>query len=135
MFLFDWIWVCSFSMTSPSWIRSCLTLIPVISANARASWRDSYSWVVIVSETTLISMPRYGSAARVNQDSSASCWSLLSVLGLNWLTHLRAAAFPCSVVKLLLGRSSEPPPVHPASTRLAATAPTTALLAPSHRRL
>ena len=56
----DCICVWIFSTTSPSWIMSCLTLMPVISVNALASVFDSYSCVVIVSETTLISMPAKG---------------------------------------------------------------------------
>ena len=54
----DCIWVWIFSTTSPSWIRSWVSLMPVISENALASVLASYSWVVMVSETTLISMAR-----------------------------------------------------------------------------
>ena len=60
MFLPDCIWVWIFSTTSPSWMMSCVTLMPVISVKALASTFDSYSWVVMVSETTLISMPLKG---------------------------------------------------------------------------
>ena len=73
MFSPDCICVCSFSTTSPSPIRSCVTLMPVIAVKAGASIFDSYSCVVIVSETTLISMPWKGAAALTNQCSSASC--------------------------------------------------------------
>ena len=45
-------------------------LMPVISAKAFASVRDSYSCVVIVSDTTLISMPLNGAAAFSNHCSS-----------------------------------------------------------------
>src|SRR3989344_1791367 len=55
--------VCSFSTTSPSWIRSCLTLMPVISSNALASVLDSYSCVVMVSDTTEISFTSLASAS------------------------------------------------------------------------
>ena len=60
MFRPDCIWVWIFSTTSPSWMRSCVTLMPVISVKALASVFDSYSCVVMVSETTLISMPGEG---------------------------------------------------------------------------
>ncbi|MEU8247362.1 hypothetical protein [Nonomuraea sp. NPDC048916] len=74
----------------------------MISVNALASCRDSYSCVVIVSDTTLISMPRYGAAALMNQSISASCWSLDRVLGVNsWETHFCAAALPRASVKSL----------------------------------
>src|SRR6478736_7630432 len=49
---------------------SCLTLMPVISVNALASVFDSYSCVVMVSDTTLISMPLKGSAALAYHCSS-----------------------------------------------------------------
>ena len=57
MFWPDCICVCSFSTTSPSPIRSCVTLMPVIALKAGASTLLSYSWVAMVSDTTLISMP------------------------------------------------------------------------------
>ncbi len=57
MFCPDCICVCSFSTTSPSPIRSWVTWMPVIAENAGASTWDSYSWVAMVSETTLISIP------------------------------------------------------------------------------
>src|SRR5256885_8868712 len=47
----DCIEVCSFSTTSPSWIRSCLTVMPVISVKALASVLLSYSCVVMVSRS------------------------------------------------------------------------------------
>ena len=72
MFSPDCICVCSFSTTSPSPIRSWVTLIPVIAVNAGASTLDSYSWVVIVSDTTLISIPAKGWAASMNHCISAS---------------------------------------------------------------
>ena len=83
MFLPDCIWVWIFSTTSPSWMRSWVSLMPVISVNALASVRASYSWVVIVSETTLISMPANGFAALTNHSISFSCSSLESVEGWN----------------------------------------------------
>ena len=93
MFSPDWNCVCSFSITSPSWIRSWVTLIPVISSNALVSVFDSYSCVGMVSETTLISMPRNGSAALMNHSISFICSSLESVEGWNSLsTHFCAAA-------------------------------------------
>src|SRR3989344_2890926 len=90
--------VCSFSTTSPSWIRSCLTLMPVISSNALASVLDSYSCVVMVSDTTEISFtPLAWSflAASMNHFISAICWSLFSVDGWNSLSiHFLASASP-----------------------------------------
>ncbi len=65
--------VCSFSTTSPSPIRSWVTLMPVIAVKAGARTFDSYSCVVMVSETTLISMPAKGFAASMNHCISASC--------------------------------------------------------------
>src|SRR6266481_1905571 len=47
-------------------MTSCLTLIPVSSVKAFARVLDSYSCVVIVSETTLISIPLKGWAAFSN---------------------------------------------------------------------
>src|SRR6056297_3136183 len=78
MFWPDCICVCSFSTTSPSPIRSWVTLMPVIAEKAGASTLDSYSCVVMVSETTVISMPRKGSAASMNHCISASCSARLS---------------------------------------------------------
>src|SRR6266851_6552267 len=89
----DCIWVWIFSTTSPSWMMSCLTLIPVISANALASTLDSYSCVVMVSETTLISMPAKGFAALMNHCISFICSSLEIVEGWNSVSiHFFAAA-------------------------------------------
>src|SRR5262249_4126653 len=65
---------------------SCLTLMPVISVKAFASVRDSYSWVVMVSETILMSMPLKGSAAFANQSSSFFWSSFDKVEGWNSLS-------------------------------------------------
>src|SRR3546814_612185 len=92
MFSPDCICVCSFSTTSPSPMRSWVTLMPVISENALASVLDSYSWVVMVSDTTLMSMPWNGSAALMNHSISAICSSLLSEEGWNSLSTHRSAA-------------------------------------------
>src|SRR5215813_1845236 len=74
-------------------MMSCLTLMPVISVNALASVPDSYSWVVIVSDTTLISMPLKGSAALMNHCISFIWSSLERVDGWNSLSiHFFAAA-------------------------------------------
>src|SRR5260370_41659668 len=74
-------------------MMSCFTLIPVISVNALASTLDSYSCVVMVSETTLISMPANGLAALMNHCISFICPSLDSVEGWNsWSIHFLAAA-------------------------------------------
>ncbi|CPM43554.1 Uncharacterised protein [Bordetella pertussis] len=90
--------VCSFSTTSPSWIRSWLTLMPVISVKARASVLASYSCVVMVSDTTLISLTPLAfsfSAASMNHFISAICWSLDSDEGWNSLsTHFFASGSP-----------------------------------------
>src|SRR6185436_14771341 len=98
MLLPDCIEVCSFSTTSPSWMMSCLTLMPVISSKAFASVFDSYSCVVIVSETTEISLTPLACsflAASMNHFISAACWSLLSVDGWNSLSiHFFASASP-----------------------------------------
>src|SRR4029078_6887747 len=87
-----------FSTTSPSWMMSCLTLIPVISSNALASVFDSYSWVVIFSDTTEISlMPLAWSflAASMNHFISAVCCSFDSVDGWNSLSiHFLPSASP-----------------------------------------
>src|SRR5437868_1371973 len=94
----DCIEVCSFSTTSPSWMMSCLTLMPVISSNALVSVFDSYSCVVMVSETTEISFTPLACsflAASMNHFISAICWSLLSVDGWNSLSiHFFASASP-----------------------------------------
>src|SRR3546814_6420008 len=83
----DCIDVCSFSTTSPSWIRSWLTLMPVISVKARASVLDSYSWVVMVSDTTLISLTPLAlslAAAPMNHRSEEHTYELHS---LTRITH------------------------------------------------
>src|SRR5262245_4614822 len=77
-------------------MMSCLSLMPVSSENAFASVCDSYSWVVMVSETTLISMPLNGSAAFANHSSSFFWSSFDSVEGWNsaihfWITASSAA--------------------------------------------
>src|ERR1041384_8398213 len=48
-------------------------------------------WVAIVSDTSLICIPAKGLAASRNHLSSATCWSWLSVLGWNSLTHFSIA--------------------------------------------
>src|SRR3954452_7674496 len=99
MFLPDCIWVWIFSTTSPSWMMSWFTLMPVISVNALASVRASYSCVVIVSETTLISMPWNGFAALTNHSISLSWSSLESVEGWNSVsTWRRASSMPATAV-------------------------------------
>ena len=80
-FLPDCIWVWIFSTTSPSWMMSCLTLMPVISSNALASVFDSYSCTVRVSETALISIPLKGAAALMNHCISFIWSSLDNVEG------------------------------------------------------
>src|SRR2546427_7417822 len=94
----DCIEVCSFSTTSPSWIRSCLTVMPVISVKALASVLLSYSCVVMVSDTTAISLTPLACsflAASMNHFISAICWSLDSVLGWNSASiHFLASASP-----------------------------------------
>ena len=55
--------------------------MPVISSNALVSTFDSYSWVGMVSDSTLISMPLKGSAALTNHSISAICSSLDRVDG------------------------------------------------------
>src|SRR6516164_9837806 len=93
MFLPDCIWVWIFSTTSPSWMMSCLTLMPVISSNALARVCDSYWCTVKVSETALISMPLKGSAALMNHCISFNWSSLDKVDGWNSLSiHFFAAA-------------------------------------------
>src|SRR5216684_266635 len=92
-FLPDCIWVWIFSTTSPSWMMSCLTLMPVISSKAFASVFDSYSCVVRVSETALISIPLKGAAALMNHCISFIWSSLDNVEGWNSLSiHFLAAA-------------------------------------------
>src|SRR5688572_4778967 len=69
--------------------------MPVISKNARVSTFDSYSWVGMVSDSTLISRPRKGLAALMNHSISFICCALLSVEGVNSLsTHLLASSTP-----------------------------------------
>src|SRR3954462_4192589 len=68
-------------------MMSCSSLMPVSSENALASVCDSHSWVVMVSETTLISMPLKGSAALANHSSSFFCSSFDSVEGWNSAIH------------------------------------------------
>ena len=71
--------------------------MPVISVNAFASVLDSYSWVVMVSETTLISMPLKAAAAFSNHCSSFIWSSFDSVEGWNSLSiHFCAAASSAS---------------------------------------
>src|SRR5262245_14734548 len=72
---------------------SCLTLMPVISVKAFANVLDSYSWVVIVSETMLMSMFLKGSAALMNHCISFIWSSFDRVDGWNSLSiHFFAAA-------------------------------------------
>ncbi|MGY4593438.1 hypothetical protein ACVWXL_001184 [Bradyrhizobium sp. GM22.5] len=66
--------------------------MPVSSENALASVCDSYSWVVMVSETTLISIPLKGSAALANHSSSFFWSSFDSVEGWNSAIHFWIAA-------------------------------------------
>src|SRR3954470_1114017 len=74
-------------------MMSCLILMPVISVNAFASVAASYSWVVMVSETTLISMPLNGCAAFSNHCSSFNWSALDKVEGWNSLSiHFWAVA-------------------------------------------
>src|SRR4029077_5920126 len=69
------------------------TLMPVISVKAFASVADSYSCVVIVSDTTFTSMPLKGSAALMNHCISFIWSSLDRVDGWNSLSiHFLAAA-------------------------------------------
>ena len=71
--------------------------MPVISSNALVSVFDSYSCVGIVSDSTLISMPRNGVAAFTNHSISCSCCSLVSVEGWNSRsTHRLASSMPAS---------------------------------------
>ena len=70
--------------------------MPVISSKALAIVLDSYSWVVMVSDTTEISFTPLACsflAASMNHFISAICWSLDKVDGWNSLsTHFLAAA-------------------------------------------
>src|SRR5690606_3510323 len=72
--------------------------MPVISVKARASVLDSYSWVVMVSDTTLISLTPLAlslAAASMNHCISAICLSLDSVDGWNSeSTHFSASGTP-----------------------------------------
>src|SRR5690606_10326410 len=81
--------------TSPSPSNWWLTLMPVISSNAFVSVLDSYSWVGMVSESTLISMPLKGVAASMNHCISFSCSSFESTEGWNSLSiHFFASSTP-----------------------------------------
>src|SRR6266850_7928003 len=83
-------------------MMSCLTLMPVISSKALASVFDSYSCVVIVSETTEISLTPLACsflAASMNHFISAICLSLDKVDGWNSLsTHFLASASPAQAL-------------------------------------
>src|SRR5687767_9171189 len=72
--------------------------MPVISSKALASVFDSYSCVVIVSETTEISLTPLACsflAASMNHFISAICWSLDRLDGWNSLsTHFLASGSP-----------------------------------------
>src|SRR6201994_1678293 len=82
-------------------MMSCLTLMPVISVKAFANVPDSYSWVVIVSDTTLTSMPLKGSAALMNHCISFIWSSLDSVDGWNSLSiPFLAASSPAQAGEL-----------------------------------
>ena len=76
-----------------------MSLMPVISVNAFASVLASYSCVVMVSETTLISIPAKGFAALTNHSISFICSSFESVDGWNSAsTHFRASSIPANAV-------------------------------------
>ena len=83
-------------------MRSCLTVMPVISVKALARVLDSYSWVVIVSDTTEISFTPLACsffAASMNHFISAICLSLDKVDGWNSLsTHFFASASPAQAL-------------------------------------
>ena len=97
MFLPDCICVWIFSTTSPSWMRSWVSLMPVISVKALARVLASYSCVVMVSETTLISMPAKGFAALTNHSISFICSSFDSVEGWNSVSiHFLASSIPAN---------------------------------------
>ena len=66
--------------------------MPVISSNALVRTFDSYSWVGMPSESTLISMPLNGLAASMNQFSSLSWASFDRVVGWNSFSAQRFAA-------------------------------------------
>ena len=67
--------------------------MPVMSSNAWVNVLDSYSWVGMVSDSTLISMPAKGLAASMNHCISAFCSSIESVEGWNSsVIHFSAAA-------------------------------------------
>src|SRR2546421_7937360 len=65
---------------------SCFTLMPVISVKALASVLDSYSCVVMVSDTMLISMPLRGAADFSNHCNSFNWSALERVDGWNSLS-------------------------------------------------
>src|SRR5258706_10635979 len=79
-------------------MMSCLTLMPVISSKALVSVFDSYSCVVMVSETTEISFTPLACsflAASMNHFISSICLSLDKVEGWNSLSiHFLASASP-----------------------------------------
>ena len=79
-------------------MMSCLTLMPVISANALASVFDSYMCVSSVSDTTCISLTPCDfsfAAVSMNHFISSICCCFDSVLGWNSLsTHFCASAAP-----------------------------------------
>ncbi|MCY1224108.1 hypothetical protein D9M68_709210 [compost metagenome] len=78
--------------------------MPVISSKALASVFDSYSCVVMVSDTTEISLTPLACsflAASMNHFISAACWSLLRVdgwnsLSIHFLASGSAAHAPCA---------------------------------------
>ena len=76
--------------------------MPVISSNALASVLLSYSCVVIVSETTWISLTPLACsflAASMNHFISAICWSFVSVDGWNSLSiHFFASGSPAQAL-------------------------------------
>src|SRR6266705_1841977 len=78
-------------------MTSCLTLMPVSSVKAFARVLDSYSCVVIVSDTTLISIPLKGAAAFSYHCNSFSWSAFDSVEGWNSLSiHFCAVASSAS---------------------------------------
>ena len=75
--------------------------MPVISSKALASVFDSYSCVVMVSETTETSLMPLAlslAAASANHLSSAACWSFDKVDGVNSLSIHFLAASACAVL-------------------------------------
>src|SRR5690606_18964223 len=72
---------------------------------ALASTLDSYSWVVMVSDTTLMFMPRKGLAASMNHSSSFSCSSRERVEGWNSSSHFSAIFSSSGVAALAVGAS------------------------------